>query len=299
MLPKKPLGRKQVETSLIDSFFYPKLGPGELWEMVADEIRKKGGKIHLNSKAVKIKTKKGLISSIIIDKKGKKKVVAGDHYLSTMPVKDLIEGMDKKPAEVLKIASGLKYRDFITVGLLLNKLIIKNQTGIKTVNNIVPDTWIYIQERDVKMCRLQIFNNWSPYLLKDRSKVWVGLEYVCSENDRLWKMSDKKFIDFAAKELEKIDIIKKEDVIDAVVFRVKKTYPAYFGSYDKFGKVREFLDNIQNLFLIGRNGMHKYNNMDHSMLTAMTAVDNIAAGVLKKDNIWAVNTEEEYHEEKK
>jgi protoporphyrinogen oxidase len=190
------------------------------------------------------------------------------------------------------------YRDFITVGLLLDELKIKNETKNPTVNNIVPDNWIYIQERDVKLGRLQIFNNWSPYMVKDENDTWIGLEYFCNEGDELWKMSKDEFSEFAINELAKIDIIDPADVKDHVVIKVKKTYPAYFGTYDHFHIVKEFTEGFENLFLIGRNGMHRYNNMDHSMLTAMAAVDNIIKGKTSKDNLWQINAEEEYHEEK-
>ena len=197
-----------------------------------------------------------------------------------MPVKDIINAFEGDlPANVSEVAQGLMYRDFITVGLLFNELKIKNETKLKTVNDLVPDNWIYIQERDVKIGRLQIFNNWSPYLVKDDSKVWIGLEYFCNEGDEMWNMSDENFKEFAIKELEKIDIINSEEVIDSVVIKVKKTYPAYFGTYNRFDIIKNFTDSFENLFLIGRNGMHRYNNMDHSMLTAMTAVENIKNGI--------------------
>jgi len=222
-----------------------------------------------------------------------------DYFFSTMPVKDLVESLGQTvPDDVKKTADGLVYRGFVTVGLLLKKLKIKNETKLKTINDIVPDNWIYIQEKDVKLGRLQIFNNWSPYMVKDPDTVWMGLEYFCDEGDELWSKSDTDFAEFAIDELAGIGVIDKADVLDSVVIRMPKTYPAYFGSYDNFDVIRKFTDKIENLFLVGRNGMHKYNNQDHSMLAAMTAVDNIVAGVKSKDNIWAVNAEEEYHEEK-
>jgi protoporphyrinogen oxidase len=216
-----------------------------------------------------------------------------------MPVKDLIIAMgDIVPDDVKKISSGLQYRDFITVGLLLNKLKIKNKTKYRTLNNLVPDNWIYIQERHVKVGRLQIFNNWSPYMVRDINKVWIGLEYFCNEGDELWNMTDSDFKKFAIDELSSIDIIDKNDVIDSTIIRMPKTYPAYFGTYKQFDRIRNFTDQFDNLFLIGRNGMHKYNNQDHSMLTAITAVKNIISGEKSKTGIWEVNTEEGYHEEK-
>jgi len=229
-----------------------------------------------------------------------KKRIKGDFFFSTMAIKDLIEAMGKDvPEEVKCIASGLSYRSFLIVGLLLNQLKIKNQSQIKTVNDIIPDNWIYIQEKEVKVGRLQIFNNWSPYLLADPDKVWIGAEYFCDEGDQLWKSSDQKLVELAKEELSRIDIIQKEDVIDGVVIKVPKSYPAYFGTYDQIDVVKNFLNEFENLFLIGRNGMHRYNNQDHSMLSAMIAVENVVEGIKSKDNIWAVNVEAEYHEEKK
>lgn len=294
------LEQKKVETSLIEQFMYPKFGPGQIWEEVADIITQNGGEIHFNHEATGIEHDEDNITKIKIKdhKSGEIKTIEGDYFFSTMPVKDLISSMKNVPDDVHDVANGLMYRDFITVGLLLNELKIKNETKQKTINNIVPDNWIYIQERDVKLGRLQIFNNWSPYLLEDDTKSWIGLEYFCNEGDELWNASDDEFTQFAIEELAKIDIINKEDVLDNVVIRVQKTYPAYFGTYNQFDRVKSFTNKFNNLFLIGRNGMHRYNNMDHSMLTAMTAVENIINNINSKDNLWSINAEEEYHEEK-
>jgi protoporphyrinogen oxidase len=221
-----------------------------------------------------------------------------------MPVKDLIHavnsgGGEKAPEHITKIASELPYRDFITAGLLLKKLKLKNKTKIKTLQNIVPDCWIYIQERDVRIGRLQIFNNWSPYMVKNpENTVWIGLEYFCNEGDDLWNLSPENFINFAISELVKIGIIGREDVLDATQVKIEKAYPAYFGSYSEMGVIRNYLDAIGNLYCLGRNGQHKYNNMDHSMLTAMEAVELIKSGSGDKSAVWNVNTEEEYHEGK-
>ena len=223
----------------------------------------------------------------------------GDYYISSMPIKDLISGMNNVDSNILDIALNLPYRDFMTVGLLLNKLNIENKTKMKTVNNIVPDCWIYIQERDVKIGRLQIFNNWSPYMVDDiNNHVFVGLEYFANEGDELWSMKEEEFINFAINELVKIDIIKEEDVIDSCMLKVKKAYPAYFDSYSRFNEVREFLNNISNLYCVGRNGQHRYNNMDHSMLTSIETV-RVIKDNLDKSIIWEVNADKEYHEEKK
>jgi protoporphyrinogen oxidase len=221
-----------------------------------------------------------------------------------MPVQELVralhtpDGRSPVPDAIRAISDGLMYRDFITVGVLLDKLCVREENRSQAIaHKLIDDTWIYIQEPDVRVGRMQIFNNWSPYLLADKEKVWVGLEYFCFQNDALWNLDDTAMIALAVEEMHRIGLIDKNDVRDATVIRVEKTYPAYFGSYDRFPDLRAWLDEFDNLFLIGRNGMHKYNNQDHSMLTAMTAVDNIAAGRTDKSNIWAVNTEQDYHEE--
>jgi protoporphyrinogen oxidase len=212
-----------------------------------------------------------------------------------MPIRHLINALDcPVPKEVREISDGLMYRDFITVGLLVNKLAVTEDDG-----SPLKDNWIYIQEPDVKVGRLQIFNNWSPWMVADPSKTWIGLEYFCNDKDELWNMPDDAIRDFAVKEVERIGILKASDVIDGHVVRVPKTYPAYFGTYERFDELRAFTDRFTNLYLVGRNGMHKYNNQDHSMLTAMAAVENIVGGVTTKDNLWDINTEQEYHEEKK
>jgi protoporphyrinogen oxidase len=209
-----------------------------------------------------------------------------------MPVKELIQGLDAQtPAEVSEVGNGLMYRDFITVGILLKRLNIR-ESG----EGLLKDNWIYIQEPDVLVGRMQIFNNWSPYMVSAPDKVWIGLEYFCNDTDELWHKSDEDMIALAIGEVEKMGIVARPDVLDATVLRMEKTYPAYFGTYDRFPVIRDFVDRFHNLFLVGRNGMHKYNNQDHSMLTAMTAVDNIVQGRRDKANIWAVNTEMDYHE---
>lgn len=292
----------QVETSLIEQFIYPKYGPGQLWELVAEEIAGKGGEIRRQAEVVDVHVEAGRVVSV--GYRGPDGTVTHescDWLLSTMPLKDLVaalSGIDV-PEDVARIARDLPYRDFITVGLCVKKLKIKNKTKIKTYDGRVPDTWIYVQDRDVKVGRLQIFNNWSPYLVKDyEHTMWIGLEYFCTEGDALWEMSDGDFICMAIDELVKIGVAEREDVLDACRVKVRKAYPAYFGSYRELDTVKEFLDGIGNLYCLGRNGQHRYNNMDHSMLTAMEAVRNIRDHVAGKDNIWNVNTEKDYHESK-
>lgn len=291
----KPKGAKR-ETSLIESFLYPKKGPGQLWEIMADEIRARGGEIRMGTKAVRLETKDGAIVSVTAAS-GER--IPCDALFSSMPIRDLVAALDKVPAPVAEVAAALPYRDFITVGLLVDRLAIRNQTPIRTLNNIVPDTWIYIQERDVRIGRLQIFNNWSPYMVdKPDSHVWIGLEYFCTEGDAMWEMGEREFIDFAVSELRKIDILASDTpILDSVRIRVKKAYPAYFGAYARFAEVRSWLDGIGNLWCIGRNGQHRYNNMDHSMLCGIEAVRSLLNGT-SKDAVWSVNTEEEYHEGK-
>jgi len=292
---KSGITQKQTETSLIEKFLYPKYGPGQLWEHVADKIRQGGGEILFGIRIDRINVDGNKVVSVEgVNEAGERCTFAGDYFFSTMPVRDLVRAFNcEVPAEVKEVSEGLMYRDFITVGLLASKLNIFEKDGAQ-----LKDNWIYIQEPDVTVGRLQIFNNWSPWLVKSQEKVWIGLEYFCNESDPLWKLSDDEMAKFAIAEISKIGILKAEDVEDSHVVHVPKTYPAYFGSYDRFDTIREFTDGFENLFLVGRNGMHKYNNQDHSMLTAMTAVENIVNGVATKDNIWAINTEAEYHEEK-
>ncbi len=295
----KPFQSKdKVETSLIEQYYYPKYGPGQLWETLAEDIKSMGGEIVMNCHVKEINVENNKIISVT-STDGRE--FFGDEFFSTMPVRDLVRGMgDAAPADAHRIADGLPYRDYITVGLLVNKLLLENKTKVKTLTGNVPDCWIYVQEREVKRGRLQICNNWSPYLVKDpENTVWIGLEYFCNEGDEMWNMGDREFIDFAIKELASIDVINPEDVKDATRIKVKKAYPAYFDTYAEFDTLKDYLSGIDNLWCIGRNGQHRYNNMDHSMLTAVEAVRSISSGTRDKNKVWAVNTEKEYHEEKK
>lgn len=289
---------KDKETSLIEEFSYPKLGPGQLWGIVADKIIELGGEIRLNSEVVGIYNKNDSINKVKIKNKDGEYNIQCDIMVSSMPLKDLAQCMENIPQEYLKIAEGLKYRDFITVGILIDKLKIANKTKIKTIGNIVPDNWIYIHNKGVKVGRIQIFNNWSPYMVKDlENTVWLGLEYFCNEGDSLWSLSDGELISLAKDELLKLGIIDGQSkVLYTHIERVKKAYPAYFGTYNSIDKLIGYLNSISNLYCIGRNGQHRYNNMDHSMCTAFEAVNNILTGNKSKDNVWNVNTEREYHE---
>lgn len=283
------------EISLIEEFFYPKYGPGQLWETLADNLCQKGVEIRLNSEVTQIIAKENKITGVVAGGE----TIDCDAVFSSMPIKDLIASLPGVPHDIASIAATLPYRDFMTIGIKVERLAIQNKTKIPTVGNLIPDTWIYIQDRGVKMGRVQIFNNWSPYMVDDPKRhVWIGIEYFCSEGDSIWSMSDSEFTDMAISELKKIDLLSEDaPVLDSILLRVKKAYPAYFGSYAHFSAIRKHLDTFGNLYCIGRNGQHRYNNMDHSMLTAFEAARALVKGT-GKDSIWEVNTEEAYHESK-
>lgn len=288
---KQDIGQKGTETSLIEYFLYPKYGPGQMWEVVGSKIEQQGGEIKMQAEVKHIhnNTKNQIEHIEFQNRDGVIEELKVDYVISTMPIKDLISDLHySAPEEVKLVSNQLMYRDFITVGVLLKKL----KTGP------LEDNWIYIQEPDVKVGRLQIFNNWSPYLVADPGKTWIGMEYFCFEGDEIWDMNDEQMKQFAIDELVKMNLIQPEDALDSVVIKMPKTYPAYFGVYEQFDQVEGYLKEIGNLYPVGRNGMHKYNNQDHSMLTAMAAVEHITTGKGSKDDIWNINTEQEYHEEK-
>lgn len=290
---------RTVNTSLIESFRYPKYGPGQMWETAAKRITGLGGTIIMEAKVTGIHKTGGKIDRVIYEKNSKQEDLRGDVFLSSMPVKDLVAGMNEVPKEEARIAEGLPYRDYVTVGVLVHRLAIKNRTDRKTVGNIVPDCWVYVQDRSVKLGRFQIYNNWSPYMVRDpEDTVWIGLEYFCNEGDGIWIKTEDEMSEFAVSEMQKIGLIDAaEEVLDSHVERVKKAYPAYFDTYAEMEKLRAWLDGIENLYCIGRNGQHRYNNMDHSMLTAYEAVRCILSGSPDHSAVWNVNTEREYHEE--
>jgi protoporphyrinogen oxidase len=287
--------QKSTETSLVERFLYPKLGPGQMWEHVARRVTAGGGEVHLRHKVVSLHRDGERITAVDVrdETTGAVRRTACDQLISTMPVKELAGLLQPEDPNVLRIASQLPYRDFLTAGLLVRGM---RGGHIGAANGMPPDNWIYIQEPDVKLGRLQVFNNWSPALVADPSTIWLGLEYFCAEGDELWNMTDGAFLSFAAGELAKIGLIALEDVLDGTVVRVPKAYPAYFGSYREIGRVRSWLDTFTNLYPVGRNGMHRYNNQDHSMLAAKAAVDCIVRGTADKSALWAVNVEDEYHE---
>jgi protoporphyrinogen oxidase len=302
------VAQKSTETSLIEQFLYPKYGPGQMWETVAQKVKELGGEIHTGIDVRGLHCDGQRVLSVrAVDASGCEREFAGDYFFSTMPVKELVGALDAQvPANVREVSDNLQYRDFLTVGLLLKGLRVAdpssnghaNGNGNGYTRKLIEDNWIYIQEPDVLAGRLQIFNNWSPHLVSQPGTVWVGVEYFCYEGDELWRKPDAEMAEFTRQELAKIGIIDPDAVLDSTVIRMPKTYPAYFGAYARFDEIRDYLDSFPNLFLVGRNGMHKYNNQDHSMLTAMEAVDNIIAGRTDKANLWRVNTETEYHESK-
>jgi protoporphyrinogen oxidase len=280
--------QKRTETSLIERFLYPKFGPGQMWEEVARRVSSMGGTIHMGQRVVALECEADKVVGVnVLDATtGNVRRVACDYFLSTMPVKDLIAMLKPGDTRIAQIAADLPYRSFMTAGLLL-----------RSMRGPTPsDNWIYIQEPDVRIGRLQIFNNWSPALVADPQTVWLGLEYFCDLGDDLWVMEDEQFLKFASYELEKIGLIERKDVIGGTLVRVPSAYPAYFGAYNQFAELRNYLDRFSNLYPIGRNGMHRYNNQDHSMLTANAAVDAIRTNGAKHE-IWNINAEESYHEE--
>ena len=291
------IGQKDTQTSLIEQFLYPKFGPGQMWDEVARHIKDKGGEIRTGYRFERIITDGWQVRALQATDSatGRMDTFEGDYFFSTAPVQELMRSFDVAPPQnVLEVSDGLVYRDFITVGLLLRSLRINDETP--QGKKLISDNWIYIQEPDVLLGRLQIFNNWSPFMVADQANVWLGLEYFCNESDEIWSLSDACMVALATKELSKLGIIDAAAVLDSTVLRMEKTYPAYFGTYDRFAEIREHIDQYTNLFLIGRNGMHRYNNQDHSMLTAMMAVDDIIAGKTDKTGLWEVNTELDYHE---
>ncbi len=294
LLHAGPLAGKSVETSLIEQFLYPVYGPGQLWERVADQVQSKGGEVRMGESVVGIESAGSRVTSVQVQTKAGTEIIDADYVFSTTDVRLLAQIFNGHlPAEVEDVAGGLQYRDFLTVGLLLDAPLVEAD------RSPFLDTWMYVHEPGVNVGRVQFFNNWSPQLLADQSRGWVGLEYFCAEGDALWNMRDEDLVAFAGEELAKIGLLRDRTVIGGVVIRQPKAYPSYTGTYDRLSVVRDHFNQFENLFLIGRNGMHRYNNQDHSMLAAMMAVDNIIAGRTDKSALWSINSEEDYHEEKR
>ena len=296
---ERQIAQKKTETSLIERFLYPKYGPGQMWQTVAAEVLQRGGEIRFGQSVTGVDHDGQRIVAVFTQAvNGEIQHHECDYLISSMAIRDLFASLNPPPPEPARsLASDLRYRDFMTLGLLVRKLRPRSDSNARL--NLLPDTWIYIQEPGVKLGRLQIFNNWCPALVRDPDTIWLGLEYFCQENDPLWRMSDEDFTRFASEELASIDLVDPSDILDSHLVRVPKAYPAYFGSYDRFSEIQNYADTLTNLFLVGRNGMHRYNNQDHSMLTAKLAAEMIMDGKLDKKAIWSVNVEEEYHETRK
>ena len=284
LLSSQPTKKGDVITTLIDAFDYPEKGPGQMWEMVAEKIQRNGSHLKMRSSVEKIAWKKGKVTELVIDADGTRESVAGTDFISSMPVQELVRKMTPKPpANVLQAAERLGYRDFLTVSLIVNKA------------DLFQDNWIYIHDSTVKVGRIQNFKNWSPDMVPDPSKTCLGLEYFCFEGDGLWTMADADLVKLATEEVGCLGLVDPKDVEDGAVVRMPKAYPVYDSVYaGAVNTIREFLAGLDNLYLVGRNGMHKYNNQDHSMLTAMLSVKNILGA---KYDVWEVNVDNEYHEE--
>lgn len=287
------LSGKGVETSLIEQYLYPTYGPGQMWERVTAIVTDKGGEVRMATKVTALKTSGNSITHATLEHNGTSEDIAVDYVFSTTDIRMLATMLPDIPDTIRDIANRLQYRDFLTVGLLMKDKM-RDPDG-----RPMTDTWMYVHEKGVHVGRVQIFHNWHPKLVANPDNGWIGLEYFVNEGDHLWTMSDRDLVKLGGDELERIGLRQGIDIIDGTVIRQPKAYPGYFGAYAQFPEVRSYLDTIPNLFPIGRNGMHRYNNQDHSMLAAMTAVENIATGRTDKSNLWSINTEEEYHEEKK
>ncbi|MBU0762304.1 MAG: NAD(P)/FAD-dependent oxidoreductase [Candidatus Altiarchaeota archaeon] len=279
-------GNKGDIKSLIERFHYPRYGPGQLWKKMAEDIQGNGGEVFLNSKIVGVNVSKNMVDSVRVSEKNKVRDVELDYFISTLPLKDLVLMIKPKPPQdVLDAAKKLRYRDFLIVSLIIDK------------KSTWPDNWIYIHDKNQKVGRIQNYVNWSPYMVPEKDKACVGMEYFCFEGDETWNMKDDKLIALASRELTELGLIEERRyVVDGTVVRVKKAYPVYDMEYRRhLDKIIKYLSPVENMYTIGRNGTHKYNNMDHSMLTSIYAVENIEGA---KNNIWAVNTDQEYHETK-
>lgn len=288
------------ETSLIDEYYYPKLGCSQMWHLMEKEITRLGGKILLNQKVTHIQQKNNHVSSVTFKDphSQKEETVDCDILISSMPVKELILQTDDIPESIREIASNLKYRDFILVNYSLKKLNLKNNTTFSTIHNTAPDSWIYLQDKNIKAGRLDIVNNFSPYLIKGfPDEVVINLEYFCDETDDFFALTDEEIIAFATEELNKLQAAAPDDILSSHVIRIKKAYPSYCGSYEQFDKVKAYINTIKNLYCIGRNGQHKYNNMDHSIFDGIE-IAKILKNNFNKSILWDFNTDDKYQEEK-
>ena len=276
---------RRTVTTLIEEFRYPRLGPGMMWRAFARQIENRGGEVRTGAQVVKISRRDNTIESVVVSVDGAEETISGTDFISSMPVTELLKRLDPKPPErVLEAALGLKYRDFLTVCLILDQ------------PHLFSDNWIYIHEPGVQVARIQNFKNWSPEMVPDASKTSLGLEYFCNDGDALWTMSDADLLDLGKRELARIGLARVEDVVDGCVRRVGHSYPVYDSDYRQHLEVvRAFVDGLENCTTVGRSGLHRYNNQDHSMLTGLLAVRNLLHG--ETHDLWKVNAEEEYLEE--
>jgi protoporphyrinogen oxidase len=287
------------QTSLIESFLYPKYGPGQMWEAAAREFERLGGQLLRGLSVDEIHREDRRITRVLArDEAGQRLAFDAGAFVSTMPIRELAQALrPAADAPALAIASGLEYRDFITVGLLYRRMSPKVAGKARHVN----DNWIYIQEPGVKVGRVQVFNNWSHYMVADPDTVWLGLEFFARDDDALWAMSDDALKSLAVREMQQLGLADEAELLDGTVLRQPKAYPGYFGTaFQRFDELRGWLDGLDNLYLCGRNGMHRYNNQDHSMLSARLAAQAImkgGGGKASRDAIWAVNIDDDYHEQ--
>lgn len=295
LLPFKNIFKLNTEISLIDEYYYPKYGAGQLYNLMADKIINAGGEIKLNSKVSRFYNDDNKIYSIVLEN-GEE--IKADCVISTMPIKDLISDMQYVPDNISEIAENLEYRNYILVSVLCSNFKLKNNTNYPTINNITPDSWIYLQDSNLLAGRLHIMNNFSPYVIEDfKNNVLVNLEYFCNENDDLWNKNNNEMIDLGISELQKLGIINEKDVLYSNCIRVNKAYPAYFGAYKNFDVIKNYFNNFKNLYCIGRNGQHRYNNMDHSILSGIKVAETITNN-LNKNLLWQINASEDYLESK-
>ncbi len=296
--PFKLISKNKKETSLIEEYYYPKFGCSQLWQIMADAITSNGGEILFNTNVTKFGIQDGKIYNVTATCQNEEKIYNADYIISSMPIKELISGMENVPNDVKYVAENLQYRDYILASYLAKDVNLPNNTKFPTINNIAPDSWIYLQDDNIKAGRIHIMNNFSPYTVKDfEHNTLINLEYFCNENDELWSKQDDELLDFGISEFKKLGVLNKENIINSKCIRVKKAYPAYFGVYKDFDKIKSYLNSITNLYCIGRNGQHKYNNMDHSILSGIEVV-NVIKNNLPIDVLWDVNTEQEYQETK-
>ncbi|HSL21841.1 MAG TPA: NAD(P)/FAD-dependent oxidoreductase, partial [Vicinamibacterales bacterium] len=276
-------GSRQIKT-LIDEFEYPRLGPGMMWEAFQRDLEERGGSVRFNASVVKLRHAGDRIQAVEYEQDGRRHALAADLVMSTMPLRDLVRSLDPPaPPDVRAAAEALRYRDFLTVALVIDR------------PSLFPDNWIYVHDPRVKLGRIQNFKNWSPEMVPDQSKTCLGLEYFCFEGDGLWSLPDAELVRLGARELDAIGLRRGAHVLDGTVVRVPKAYPIYDDGFVKaLDVVRQYLARFANLQVAGRNGMHKYNNQDHSMVTAILAVQNLLGA---HHDVWAVNADDEYHEE--